>query len=217
MTTTTISGGGGRRASASSPSRIARRECGRSFGITTTPMRWRSQAGLRRRRRHQQRGGEGRNDVGTTRHPILEAANHAPRLSSPLMPRKPRHHRCRRRRDRGRRRRKLTYEMEENAARREDDEDDEGRSEDSGGPICRPGQKTGGSVGRPRVLRRATATMAAAGVERPGRRRRSCRRRPTTDCRLGEIGGANLNHRRRREQRGRRRGGRGGGKSYTVM
>ena len=65
--------------------------------ITTTPMQWRSQAGLRRRRRHQQRRGEGRNDVGTTRHPILEAANHAPRSSSPLMPRKPRRHRRRRR------------------------------------------------------------------------------------------------------------------------
>jgi len=50
MTTTTISGGGGRRASASSPSRIARRECGRSFGITTTPMRWRSQSTTTRRR-----------------------------------------------------------------------------------------------------------------------------------------------------------------------
>ena len=186
--------------------------------ITTTPMRWRSQAGLRRRRRHQRRRGEGRNDVGTTRHPILEAANHAPRSSSPLMPRKPRRHRRRRRRDRGRRQRKLTYGMEEDAARREDDdEDDEGRSEDSGGPICRPEQKTGGAVGRPCVRCRATATTAAAGGERPGRRHRSCRHRPTTDRRLGEIGGANLHRRRRREQRGRRRGGRGGGRSYTVM
>jgi hypothetical protein len=41
--------------------------------ITTTPMRGRSQAGLRRRRQHQQRRGGGQNDGGTTRRPIPEA------------------------------------------------------------------------------------------------------------------------------------------------
>ncbi len=71
--------------------------------ITRTPMHQRLQAGLRQRRKHQQqRGGGGRrNDGGTTGRPIPKATNHAPRLSLPLMLRKPRCHRRRHRWDRG--------------------------------------------------------------------------------------------------------------------
>ena len=71
--------------------------------ITMTPMRRRSRAGLRQRRRHQrqQGGGGGQNDRGTTRRPIPEATNYAPRSSSLSMPRKQCCHRRHRRRDRG--------------------------------------------------------------------------------------------------------------------
>jgi hypothetical protein len=53
-------------------------------------------------------------------------------------------------------------------ARREDDnEDDKGRSKEPGRQICRPGQKTGGLVGRRCVRPQATATMATAGGSAP--------------------------------------------------
>ena len=180
----------------------------RTSTITRTTMHQRLQAGLRQRRQHQrQRGGGGRrNDGGTTRRPIPKATNHAPRLSLPLMPRKPRRHRRCCRRDRGRRRRRLTDGMEEDAARREDDnKDDKGRSKKSGGRICRPGQKTGGSVGRRCVCRRATATTAAAGgrgggalddgAEVVGVSSVLSSMTKSTDCWIGGSWGANL-HRR---------------------
>ena len=82
------------------------------------------------------------------------------------MPRKPCHHRRHHLRDQGRRQRRLTNGLEEDAARIEDDDkDDEGRSKESGGRICLPGQKTGGLVGRRRV--HCQAMVAAAGGQAP--------------------------------------------------
>ena len=79
------------------------------------------------------------------RRPIPEVTNHAPWSSLPSMLPKPRFHHCRRRRDWGRQQRRLTDGIEEYMTRREDDdEDDEGRSKESGGWICCPGQNTGG-------------------------------------------------------------------------
>ena len=51
------------------------------------------------------------------------------------------------------------------ARKEDDDKDDEGRSKESGGRICRSGQKMGGSaVGCSRARRRATVTMAVDSV-----------------------------------------------------